>query len=395
MPTITLPRPTGPYPVGRRLIDVVDPDRLDPYARRRATPRKLSVAVWYPAAAGTGAPCAYLPGAWRTVGWTWGLGARRVRTHARAGAASAGDDRFPLIVFSPSANPALCYTALLEDLASHGYVVAGISHTYESMPVTAFASGWPRLVRLASLGGGLSRPGSRPYADDLRDRRAVVEVKAADIELVARAMAAGAAGPDIVVDPARRAVVGHSFGGGAGALLSASPGWRAAVSMDGGLWTAPEAVRPGAPVLQLFGEHPEFRGPVDELVERGQYVDADYASEDRATTVAAWQRLHHGHEASLSALVPGATHTSFCDWPMLPIRSWSPARRALGGVRGDRVWRLASSATRTFLDHHVLGGPVDVSAALTGAGLDVAAPADLFGPGDPRATPVPVAAQSS
>ena len=66
-------------------------------------------------------------------------------------------------MLSPSANPALAHTALAEELASHGFVVAGISHPYESMPWTAYADRLPRLVRLRSLGGALSTPGARPY----------------------------------------------------------------------------------------------------------------------------------------------------------------------------------------------------------------------------------------
>jgi hypothetical protein len=56
-----------------------------------------------------------------------------VRAHARE-AADPADGAFPLILFSPSVNPPLCYTALLQQLASHGYIAAGISHTYESRP---------------------------------------------------------------------------------------------------------------------------------------------------------------------------------------------------------------------------------------------------------------------
>ncbi len=39
----------------------------------------------------------------------------------------------PLIVLSPGFTmPRSTLTALAEDLASHGYVVAGVDHTYES-----------------------------------------------------------------------------------------------------------------------------------------------------------------------------------------------------------------------------------------------------------------------
>jgi hypothetical protein len=147
-----LPAPTGPHAVGRLSSDLVDREREDPYARRGGTPRRLAVWVWYPAAPWTGgSPGANLPGLWRTTSWLWGPRASRVRAHARE-AADPADGAFPLVLFSPSVNPPLCYTALLQELASHGYVAAGISHTYESIPLTVFADAPPRLARLPAYG---------------------------------------------------------------------------------------------------------------------------------------------------------------------------------------------------------------------------------------------------
>src|SRR3954462_3316388 len=44
---LTLPGPTGPYPVGTTELHLVDPDRTDPWTGR---PRELMVSLWYPAA---------------------------------------------------------------------------------------------------------------------------------------------------------------------------------------------------------------------------------------------------------------------------------------------------------------------------------------------------------
>ena len=262
----------------------------------------------------------------------WGLDARRVRPHARDGAGPVAIDRYPLVVLSPSANPTLMHTALAEELASHGYVVAGISHPYESMPWTAFAHGLPRLVRLRSLGGALSAPGARPYETDLAERAAVVAVKADDIAAVARAVHGGEAGaPPLPVRPGPWAVIGHSFGGGAGVELATRGLPAAVVSLDGGLWRTADHATVTAPVLQLFGEHPELVDPIADVVARKNYATAAYAEADRATTIAAWHAVHASSPDGHAAVVSGATHTSFCDWPLLPIRSWSPAGGRLAG----------------------------------------------------------------
>ena len=65
-----------------------------------------------------------------------------VRTNAVSDAPPAGRSRsLPFVVLSPGfIHPRSVLTALAEDLASHGYVVAGIDHTYESF-ATAFPDG--------------------------------------------------------------------------------------------------------------------------------------------------------------------------------------------------------------------------------------------------------------
>ena len=377
-----LPTPTGSYPVGRSFLDVVDATREDPYSRRRHVPRVLPVTLWYPAekAAASRQPGAYLPGAWRCVSWLWGLGARRTGTHAVDGAVPV-DGLLPLVVLSPAANPALCHTAIAEELASHGYVVAGISHPYESMPVTAYADRWPRLTRLKSLGGALSAPGSRPYAVDLAERAAVVAVKADDIAAVAlHLMGAEPRGGRAMPLVDRWGAIGHSFGGGAVAEVCRRPATTccAGVNLDGGLWTTPEHAGVAVPFLQLFAEHPEYVTTAAD--DQATPPDpTDYAVVDRATTVGAWQSLHESATPGYAAIVTGATHTSFSDWPLLPLRRWSPARRAVAGVDGPAVWSATTTALRAFLDRHVGGGPTDVGAALVDdSRLRTGAPVSLF-----------------
>lgn len=372
-----LPRPTGPYAVGRTERDWTDADRADPYARRPAA-RRLAVWVWYPAVASAAAPAPYLPGLWKATALTLGI-AGGVRPHAVRDAAPAPDaPRWPVVVFSPSANPPLVYAALIEELASHGYVVAGISHTYEPMPLSVFADGRARLMRAASTGGALRTSGSRPFADDLRERAAVVTVKAADIRFVLEALRRDP--PRLLrgrLSLDRAAAVGHSFGGGAAAAVcrDATPAVVAGACLDGGLWRAPDAAGVRTPFLQLFGEHPEYTLPCAEVVRRGLMTDATYCADDRATTLGAWQALHDSARPGVSAKVVGAAHAGFFDRPVLPLRPWSPLRR-LPGRAGPGVWRATADALLGFLDEHLRDGP---PGAFDGRYV-VAPPATLFSP---------------
>ena len=140
---IDLPRPTGPYAPGREILHLVDQDRPDPWVPA-AGPRQLMVSMYYPAKEGTGCPAPYMtPEAARlmldvkvpgnTVPTEVVTGTRTwAKSHARA-----QPGRFPLVVLSPGFTmPRTELTSLAEDLASRGYIVALVDHTYENTGTT-------------------------------------------------------------------------------------------------------------------------------------------------------------------------------------------------------------------------------------------------------------------
>jgi Platelet-activating factor acetylhydrolase, isoform II len=358
----TFPAPTGSQQVGRLALDLTDERRRDPYARREAK-RRLGVWVWYPADPPRGArPARYLPGWWRVLGPVWGFRPSRVRVRAVEGApiAAAGGP-FPILVFSPSGNPPHFYTALFEEIASHGYVVAGIAHTYETIPITALPGGGVRLLNLNSLAGAFSIPGKRPYQEDLRERTGLIDVKAADIRFVLGELAEMNDRHEILagrLDLGTVGAFGHSFGGAAASeACRLDQRLRAGASIDGGLWKAPEDVAASGPFLQLFGEHPEYVIPCAEAVNAKYFATQEYCQADRRTTIGAWQALHERAQPGRSVLVLGAGHASFIDWPLLPLWRVSVARRGLGTPAPGVVWRVASDYLLGFFDEHIRGRP--------------------------------------
>ena len=140
-----LPIPTGRYPVGTTSWRLTDRSRLETFAGPGEF-RQVEVLAWYPAAPRRGTVAPYLrEGLAEVRPFAKLFGAEmafdtleRVRTHAELDAPPAATPRtFPLLVFShgytglPSS-----YTALLEDLASHGYAVLSVIHPYESTAST-------------------------------------------------------------------------------------------------------------------------------------------------------------------------------------------------------------------------------------------------------------------
>jgi len=115
----------GALPVGVRTLELVHKDQLNIVAEGHPRyDRPLTVELWYPAQAGTGAAHPY-PAMLRD-------GATRIKLHGRAlrDAVPQKQTRYPLIVLShgyPGSRHLLSHLA--ENLASKGYVVAAPDHT--------------------------------------------------------------------------------------------------------------------------------------------------------------------------------------------------------------------------------------------------------------------------
>jgi hypothetical protein len=149
-----IPAPSGPFAVGRVELQWTDSSRTEPFVPTLSARRELVVYVWYPADVSRGATFAdYLPHL-ATIAAAIGdsalneeLGSARsaimsgaVRSHSVDNAPVRAAGRpFPVLVFSPGfGESSLTYSAQLEDLASHGYVVAGIEHPFDTYAVRLY-----------------------------------------------------------------------------------------------------------------------------------------------------------------------------------------------------------------------------------------------------------------
>ncbi|GAA3397199.1 alpha/beta hydrolase family protein [Cryptosporangium minutisporangium] len=145
---LTLPAPTGRYAVGTVPLHLIDTARTDPWEDGRRH-RELMVNVWYPTRSTAGRPRApwvtpaeagpvgrdvvqTLTGA---PGDVPGLAA--VRTHGAVGAPVVErPGGHPVVLFSPGYGAERnSSAALVEDLASRGYVVVTIDHPHDAIAV--------------------------------------------------------------------------------------------------------------------------------------------------------------------------------------------------------------------------------------------------------------------
>lgn len=147
-----LPPPTGSYGVGRVSYELTDKSRPEPLSSKPDARRRIMLYVWYPtdrnSAGKDGEKTApYIPGLEQnkskisagdiadmffpaTYEGPQSLPATVVIDHAPF---ASGKQKFPLLLFSHGwGNPTFLYTAELQDIVSHGYVVAAIDHPYDT-----------------------------------------------------------------------------------------------------------------------------------------------------------------------------------------------------------------------------------------------------------------------
>lgn len=125
-----------------------------------------------------------------------------------------GTERFPLLLFSHGwGNPTFLYTAELQDIVSHGYVVAAIDHPYDTV-FTRFPDGDVTLFAQERFNNAVAKP--HGYIDYAKQR---VEVMADDnrfalSEILKYTEAQGRHAPFFQrIDTERIGAFGHSIGG--------------------------------------------------------------------------------------------------------------------------------------------------------------------------------------
>ncbi len=305
-PAPYLPEPTGPDPAGTVSVWLTDTSRPDPWVPG-VNARELMVSLWYPAVPSDGRRARYMTPAESELQLTsrgiTGIPPdtlSRVETNAVSDAAPAGRQHgLPLVVLSPGfTNSRSALTALAEDLASHGYVVAGIDHTYESR-ATAFPDG--RVTTCLAR----EAPG-RDGKDEVAAGRAA-DVRFVLDELTGAHPAWPGAG---LIDPSRTGMAGHSAGGAAAiAAMLADSRIRAGIDMDGAT-AAPIPDEGLARPFLFLGKQSNYTP--------GSGIIASPDGKHVKGSVLTWQRdweLLTGWKRWL--VVAGAVHASFTDLALL------------------------------------------------------------------------------
>ncbi|WP_229696408.1 alpha/beta hydrolase family protein [Paenibacillus albidus] len=260
IPVFSFAPPTGPYAVGTTLYHWVDSDRYEEYTGEPRDYRELMVQLWYPAGQdvqGTAVPYVDHPQA-IAAGLQKALSLPafalehlgEIQTHAYPNASLAPDrPSWPVLVFSHGLTGFRNQnTYQLEELASHGYIVAAIDHTYDAA-ATVFPDGRTALAKYQmDEETSLQDEHMRLWENDIRF--VLEQLQQLNLQDQENRFAGA-------LDMKRIGLFGHSYGGAAAfQLLMKDERVKAAINMDGILYgsAAPEQGI-GKPFLLMNAEN--------------------------------------------------------------------------------------------------------------------------------------------
>ncbi|KAI1770762.1 hypothetical protein F4818DRAFT_431829 [Hypoxylon cercidicola] len=348
---VSLPELTGSYSIGLRNLELVDYDRVDPFSPSQ-TPRDLMVTLFYPTSNTSSAhlPLApqFSPAVASYVDDLLSLApgtAAALTTRAHLNAPFAFETAgHPVVIFSHGFGFTRgLYTALLQDLASWGWVVVAVDHPYDAGIVeypdgrTAKARNWSwpldPPVRESALD---TRVADLLFVLEQLDGRGQVVHTDQYIgdSYVKQQRAEGPNEKNILIptlNVSRCVALGHSFGGATAVqTLANSSAVIAAADLDGFLYGPVIEQGTEKPVLVLgFPEH--------------------FATDD-PTAAPGWPALHRWKR---DFTVAGTVHESYTDYSVF-ADIWGGQGVEAGSVPGARMVQIQRAYTDAFFRQFLL-----------------------------------------
>jgi hypothetical protein len=132
--TDTLPKPSGKYLTGITYLSFEDESRKELFDNTGQSHREITVKVWYPTDQTSNSE-PYLPNADFAIKYClFPENFRDLKTNSgRDLPVSSGENTYPVLVFSHGWGEHYSQNSILmEELASHGYIVFSMAHHYES-----------------------------------------------------------------------------------------------------------------------------------------------------------------------------------------------------------------------------------------------------------------------
>ena len=280
---VAFPELTGPYKVGRASYHLVDPSRKEIFTEMPDDVRELAVTVHYPAEVAAGQSAAPYADAQLAAALSQAYHVSRAvfdAMHSHAfdkPPAAAQASGFLVVLFSPGfkSHP-LFYTAVIEELASHGFVVVSLCHSYSTGAVV-FPDG--QVLRANDQGTKFELHKTDDNIDHRtieKERDAIGEVWLADVRFVLDSLVRLNKDDKLLagsLDLSRVGVFGHSFGGAtAAAAVERDPRFRAGINLDGSDFSGTNGDKIGDRFWWLASEPPDVSNFQSGVAQPGDQV---------------------------------------------------------------------------------------------------------------------------
>ncbi|AKG36268.1 alpha/beta hydrolase family protein [Paenibacillus durus] len=355
LPVFDLPKPGGADTVGTATFDWIDGNREETLTADPGDKRELVVQVWYPAEKTDGPPqflfpqdaqifhnyiAAFAEGlhlpAFALDYWKYS------RSHSFQDAPVLSSAKpYPLVIINHGMGTStILHASQAENLASHGYIVAAIDHTY-STAATAFSDG-----RITGFTTELS-------AKDVHDKaRAIGEIWTQDVEFVLsrlEALNAGRIESDFKgkIDLDNVGIMGHSFGG--------ATAYNAAYTMD----KIKAGINMDGTLLEL--DRDQINKPFmflqsDDSAKMIEALDDPAVPEEIKERIAKEIKItrHVIERGGKSIHIKGTAHYNFTD-----LQFYSPLIKYMGmtgSIEGHRGAFLVSRYVLDFFDKYLKDG---------------------------------------
>lgn len=335
------PELTGPHKVGTDTMMWTDVERTETYASNPNEKRSLMVRFWYPADDISSAqPYFYLgkklPYFQKLLSARYGVPELAskyllpaISTHTYVDAPiSPSKNMYPVILFSHGllGFPSDMYVAILENLASNGYIVVGIDHPYLNM-LTLYPNG--NVVSLETLSDQFNKASTEEQKEF---QSKAIDVYKLDMKFVIDQLALLNENQSSIfyhkLDLAHIGIMGHSAGGTAAIeFCRMDKRCKAAADLDGWYDHVIGYEPINTPLLLMFGSKSiEVSEPTPEYLKRKNLTQEQYYERERKIKEHKEILCEKSIDCTM-IIVPDAEHGDFSDEALFkwPLRAFSAA----------------------------------------------------------------------
>ena len=341
IPFNDIPKPSGNYNIGTKSIELTDENRYEWFTEEKGDYRKIIVQLWYPTDSENGDVANYIDyGEYRinTLAEQFNYSPRLLRKLPKVKTNSIYNaefhkDKFPLLIFSHGLGGNRAQnTIMIEELASHGYVVIAVEHAYDAH-ISIFNNG-----EIADYRSGINYESRNSRVITPKEfwdiRLPQIKTRASDVKFLLDMVEQKKFDKQFIdmIDLENIGLFGQSFGG-ATSIYSSFQDERvdACINLDGWMVAVP-----------------------DNIIEQGINQDFIYLGQQEWDEKLNYEKLDkfiQSTKNSTKILIPGTTHYDYTDTPHMT--RFAKTVDLAGDLPSEELKNLLNEVALIFFNTHL------------------------------------------